>query len=266
MKRRTILRLTGISLTAGLAGCSDDSGGSEPEETDTAEPTETATETATETVSSDAADLEAAVEALWDAYNEEDATGVVEAFHPDSPSRPSESELTFQGEVTLGEFTVNSQSEDSATIQGEATLSDGSQEDTVTYEYELRTHEGEWDIYDLSLVDTGTSEPATPQVAFDFAYDVTATSSGESGVLTITHEGGDNVDAANLSIRGTGIVDVADVDVTETDTVWANGAQVEQVSAGSSITVGATTDCDIRLVWESGDTSATLATYQGPDA
>lgn len=116
----------------------------------------------------------------------------------------------------------------------------------------------------------GGSTGETPQISFAFEYDSTATSTADTGVLTITHQGGDNAAAARLFVRGDGIVLPADADpdVTVSGTDWSQATGTESVAAGDDVTVGVSSDCSIRVVWESadGDVSATLAEYDGPDA
>jgi len=39
----------------------------------------------------------------------------------------------------------------------------------------------------------------------------------------------------------------------------------DDVAAGSTVTVGATADCVIHLVWEAEETSSVLTTFDGPE-
>ncbi|MFB6151241.1 MAG: hypothetical protein ABEJ40_05490 [Haloarculaceae archaeon] len=105
-----------------------------------------------------------------------------------------------------------------------------------------------------------------PEVNFGFEYETT---SADRGIVTVTHHGGDTVPASELYVRGTGFADVDGADQTEPGpwrgTTWGDG---EKVASGDRVEVGATSDYELSLVWESpdGDASATLARDLGPDA
>lgn len=102
----------------------------------------------------------------------------------------------------------------------------------------------------LDAGSTGSGpETAAPQVVWGFEYDA------ESGVLAITHEGGDTVSGGDLVVH-----------------VGGDGRTVQpfdgDVSAGDSASFDASADATVRIVWVSpdGDQSATLARWNGPDA
>ena len=95
--------------------------------------------------------------------------------------------------------------------------------------------------------DSGGSQPDVPAVAFRFEYD------GET--ITVTHEGGDTVEGANLTMRLGG---------DPTDTQFEGTVQ-----AGDSVTVDASgygSGDVLRVVWQSPDedASAVLAEYELP--
>jgi hypothetical protein len=71
----------------------------------------------------------------------------------------------------------------------------------------------------------------------------------------VTHEGGDSVEASRLEIR-------SNVEITVDDGFEGT------VAAGDAATVTAPSDAEVRVIWTSaeGDTSATLASWTGPDA
>jgi hypothetical protein len=105
-----------------------------------------------------------------------------------------------------------------------------------------------------------------PAVAFEFDYD------SSRDTVEITHSGGDNVRATDLSIRGTGFADAARADMTGPGQ-WRGSASGEMggesaVVAGDRVAVGVESDYELRVVWMSddGDQSATLAADEGPDA
>jgi hypothetical protein len=97
---------------------------------------------------------------------------------------------------------------------------------------------------------SGDTSPTVPNVAWGFEYD----SGAEE--LTITHEGGDTVEASQLDL----VVDAAD----QTTSSPFEG----DVSAGDSVTVEAPPSAVVRVVWtaEDGDSSAVLARWNGPEA
>ncbi|MDS0258874.1 hypothetical protein NDI56_05645 [Haloarcula sp. S1CR25-12] len=263
MRRRHLLGLTGTALTTAVAGCLD-SGGGEPG-TETGE-SSTPTESPTGTPEPDAAVTDPIYE-LWSAYNDEDAAALVTTYHPDSPSAPGESDVVFQGTVTVESTTVVSRSGDSATAEAEASIS-GELNESATQIFELRRHEGEWKVWSYESESDGSSEPVAPQAAFTFEFDEAATDDTETAVLGITHSGGDTIDADRLYVRGTGIVETAGAspDITAPDTDWGGATGVSDITAGTEITVGVTVDCAVRLVWEAEGSTATLATYDGPGA
>jgi len=93
---------------------------------------------------------------------------------------------------------------------------------------------------------------SSPQASFSFDYDGTDT-------LTVTHDGGQGIDASNLYIRGTD-----DEDGPWGGTTGSNS----KVKAGNSDDVAVTDGSTVRVIWESSDgsDSSTLATWNGPDA
>jgi hypothetical protein len=95
----------------------------------------------------------------------------------------------------------------------------------------------------------GQPEQSAPQISFGFEYD------SASEQLTVTHEGGDSVEASRLEIR-------SNVEITVDDGFEGT------VAAGDAATVTAPSDAEVRVIWTSaeGDTSATLASWTGPDA
>ena len=275
MRRRRLLELTGATLTTAAAGCLTDSPSTAEErsatpsgtaDSGTATPTETDTESPTDTPSSASAVTDPIYE-HWRAYNDEDAGGVVDTYHPESPSAPSESTVGFDGTVIVESATVVGRSDDSATVEVDTSIS-GDLNESQTQLFELQRHDSEWKVWSYEVTDGGSSEPATPQVVFDLEYDAAAADASDEGVLRITHNSGDTIDAAKLYIRGTGIVETAGAtpDVTEPATSWGGATGATDVTAGTEITVGVTADCDIRVVWATTTTQQTLVTYRGPDS
>ena len=85
----------------------------------------------------------------------------------------------------------------------------------------------------------------SPQAQFTFDSD-------GAGNVTITHDGGDTIDANNLDVR---------VDDSSAGTQFSG-----DVSAGSSITVSASSDQVVRVVWTSpsDDSTATIGRFSVP--
>ena len=110
------------------------------------------------------------------------------------------------------------------------------------------------------------AQQATPQASFSFDYEENSSLTGMDGNLTVTHDGGDSIQAQEMYIRG-------DWDGGVGNGNWSAmpGASVSpgsEVSAGQSVQPGVGSAYDLRVVYETqeGDTSATLAQDTGPDA
>ena len=111
------------------------------------------------------------------------------------------------------------------------------------------------------------AQQTTPQASFSFDYEDTTS-------LTITHDGGDTIQASELYIRG------ATTSSDNIDDTWENlvSGSITDVKAGNSVVIDGTGpgaddqtpdgNYDIRVVYESseGDNSATLAQDSGPEA
>lgn len=115
-------------------------------------------------------------------------------------------------------------------------------------------------------IGSGQTAVSPPQVAFGFEYDA------GSDLLEVTHEAGDVVRADELFVRGEGLTAAPEADM-DGPGQWAgrtSGTQGGQpaVVAGDAVTAGFEADGVCRLVWEAtdGDTSATLASFEGPEA
>ena len=111
------------------------------------------------------------------------------------------------------------------------------------------------------------AQQTTPQASFSFDYDSSTTGSGDfsktlgsDGELTITHDGGDTIEAGRIDITdGTNTADM--------ETAFG-GNTGSEISAGTSVAADISNGDSIRVVYnsESGDNSATLATYNAPGA
>ncbi|MFY4811710.1 type IV pilin [Haloarcula sp. AONF1] len=102
------------------------------------------------------------------------------------------------------------------------------------------------------------AQQATPQASFSWDYDSSVSNT------TITHDGGDSIEAQELYVRG-------DFDGEASAAKWGNWSSISgssEVTAGNSIEVGTGSAYDLRVIYETqeGDNSATLAQDTGPDA
>ena len=123
-----------------------------------------------------------------------------------------------------------------------------------------------------------------PQASFNFQFE--ELDSDADGNLTITHDGGDAVKANQLYLRGqngsnadTGfqfdntwkdMLDGNPSGYTSKVSGTASGkiGSTSSVTGGDYLELGIGTDGQLRLIYESqqGDSSATLSTWEGPDA
>jgi flagellin-like protein len=121
-----------------------------------------------------------------------------------------------------------------------------------------------------------------PQASFTFEFSENAT---DAGMLTITHDGGDSIKQTELLVRGrngsTGgssgnynaqwdeVRDTTPSVVHRADgSVSGEIADTSAIVAGDFLKFPINTDGELRIVYQAqrGDTSATLATWEGPDA
>jgi flagellin-like protein len=123
-------------------------------------------------------------------------------------------------------------------------------------------------------------QDTAPQASFNFDF---TDNTGSADELTVTHDGGDSLEAGNLQFVGS---DALQIDSDGDDTFAGNAQSVDatadtfgatsSISAGTTVDVqpgGAAGDDDlqdetVRVTWaaSSGDSSATLGTWEGPDA
>ncbi|WP_226021484.1 type IV pilin [Halomicrobium salinisoli] len=111
----------------------------------------------------------------------------------------------------------------------------------------------------------------SPQTSFSFDYAEgdchDSCDTDEDGGLDIIHDGGENIDAGELYVRGASNAN-ENGDWTSGGAGDASYGEGSVISAGSGITVDVANGDTIRVVWEpsQGGSSATLATWEGPDA
>jgi len=110
-----------------------------------------------------------------------------------------------------------------------------------------------------------------PQATFSFEYDQGddsvgggdysgSSNSAGDGLLTVTHDGGDQIEAGNLEISGS----------SQTDGPLTNAgfSASSEITAGTQVQLRVDDGDTIRVVYsaESGGSSATLARWDGPEA
>ena len=117
----------------------------------------------------------------------------------------------------------------------------------------------------------GESVQTTPQAKFTFDY--------QSGQLSVTHDGGDSIVAADLSITSSTAFDYVEAGGTTWNGSTYNTVAFEKMTsnseaqAGTSVTVGSDSDdaifdsATVRVVWNDPNTdkSATLGKWTGPN-
>jgi flagellin-like protein len=103
-----------------------------------------------------------------------------------------------------------------------------------------------------------------PQASFTFDYEPDG--SGSQGDLTITHAGGESIEASQLNVRGS----TASGTSSETWSGIAGSSTPDTalVKAGDSVTITINNDDTIRVTFvnDQGSSSATLREYNAPQA
>jgi flagellin-like protein len=114
------------------------------------------------------------------------------------------------------------------------------------------------------------AQQTTPQASFSWNYDE---SGSDTGVITLTHDGGDSIEAQELYVRGSGLNDNSEASGDHLDSTgtWSDSgaySDSSEVTAGLTLDIEADDDYSISVVYEpvEGDTSATLSEDTGPDA
>jgi flagellin-like protein len=113
----------------------------------------------------------------------------------------------------------------------------------------------------------GSVQQNAPQASFTFDYDES------SNIVTITHDGGDQIDAARLGVSGDGlngsVSDVTTDSGTGDPIIGSSTTWPSEVGAGASLGLGTDTSGsgEIRVTWSSqnGENSATLGRFSLPN-
>lgn len=220
---------------AGLAGCSgilgsdgsedpDDSGGSQ----NSGGPAE-------------------AVETFYETAARGDVEAVNDRIHPDSPLGEfgaDDAEAAAEMNIVVEGTGVEERSGDSADVTVTLSADDPESGDRETAEQvvRLRRVDGEWLLYDTGSA--GSADPSPPQVLWDVEerYE-----DGATVAVEFTHDGGEAVDVAALSVRAGG--ETADP-----------GGATGDLTAGDVITVPFDGDgdplssgTDVNLDWSSAE-------------
>jgi flagellin-like protein len=113
-----------------------------------------------------------------------------------------------------------------------------------------------------------------PQASFDFDYNGTTGAdkddfgsySTSAGNVTVTHTGGAVILAERLGLTG-GVPGAVNWDDTKSS-ASTNFKKGSEISAGDSVTYAMQSDDTVRVTWsnDEGTRSATLQTFDGPDA
>jgi len=116
---------------------------------------------------------------------------------------------------------------------------------------------------------------AAPNTSIEFSYDDEVDSGVEDSwgensngeaLLTITHTGGNNVDASLLGVTGSSAEPdgATYTDFSTSEESWNSS----QMTAGASVSLWIDADDSVSVVWENdeGTDSARLRTFDGPDA
>ena len=100
----------------------------------------------------------------------------------------------------------------------------------------------------------------------DDSWGVTANSTNDDAILTITHSGGPNIDATQLGVAGSELHSSSETyDTTSQNPKYSTG---DEISAGDSVEYAIQNDDRISVIWENeeGTESATLQNFIAPNA
>ncbi|WP_254823127.1 type IV pilin [Haloglomus halophilum] len=117
----------------------------------------------------------------------------------------------------------------------------------------------------------------SPQASFTFDYTEEATTGGNfggaagdgTGILEMTHDGGDGISASQLSVAGSTAGNSSSITWAAADEPNDAGyTNSDTISAGSTAAARVDDGDTIRITWQSsnGGDTATLGKWTGPDA
>jgi hypothetical protein len=99
-----------------------------------------------------------------------------------------------------------------------------------------------------------------PEVSFTSTYEA----HDDAGVLTVTHDSGDDVQATKLLVRGSGFAHVGTADQTERGIWQGESSEMGLVTEGHSVTVGARPDYDMSVVYMTDRVGIPVESMDGP--
>ncbi|WP_229122660.1 type IV pilin [Halapricum desulfuricans] len=87
----------------------------------------------------------------------------------------------------------------------------------------------------------------------------TATNASDTGILTVSHSGGDSISANNLYMVGS-----SEGNHTDERKAWSDAGVGDKVSAGTSIDYAVSDSDTVRVIWNNGEgNSAELSKWPG---
>lgn len=107
-----------------------------------------------------------------------------------------------------------------------------------------------------AIIETGGSH--APQVTFDAEYDPAGNG---TGVLTVTHAGGDAIQPDRLAIHTDDAAEVPDAVQTSSGPWRGEVSDGGAVRRGDAVTIGVESDCTVRIVFVQGDRTGTLQKF-----
>ena len=254
MNRRTALVLAGTAGATGLAGCLDDITDDNSAETAGSDGDSGESNTSTSTdgeprqsVDGPERSPEEAVSAFYEAVADDDVEQANQLTDGENVGPFTEADL--DGAPTIEEITTVDADEQTATV--ETLLSPDGSEHTVQLLLDLEQKDTAWQIVGLDATMDERETELAPRAVFETGR--------ANGRRTITHSGGDHIQASNLFIRGEGL---------ETTGSWAaldgeTGDDEQVVTVGNSVTVSVDNEYSLRVVWEDGDTAVVLLSVAG---
>jgi len=124
------------------------------------------------------------------------------------------------------------------------------------------------------VLDLGGNQESAPQASWAFEYDEGSTSGYGDGTgtnnddtITISHDGGDDIDNSSLtfSVGGSSTGSTADIEPDSATTVdtWSAGSSMDIVEVNAG---GINTGDDVQVIWESssGDSSNVIGESSVP--
>jgi hypothetical protein len=180
-------------------------------------------------------------------------------------------------EKNIGEYTFErdelrrTESEDyDATLETELSITHDGESRTDRASFRLAKTGDGWVIHELKIIGgffVGGTTLNRPMVFLGSSYDGDATSSGETGVLTIRHESEAVVPASGLSIHGT-ITDPegAGPDITTDGATVQEATGNDRFSSGDTLTIGVEHEYEVSVQYSKAgvDEIVLLTDFSGP--